>query len=59
MMKLRICKRRHRIQSIEEMEQILQEEWDNLKPEDWKSIFESMRKRCLAVIKAKGGSIRY
>jgi hypothetical protein len=41
------------------MEAILQEEWDNLTPADWRAYIESMRRRCKLVIKAKGGSIKY
>ena len=33
-MKIRISRRRHRISSIQEMEEVLQEEWDNLTPKD-------------------------
>jgi hypothetical protein len=58
-MKLRISKRRHHIRSIEEMEQVLREEWDRLTPDDWKNCVESMQRRCQAVIRARGGSIKW
>jgi hypothetical protein len=41
------------------MEAVIQEEWDSLKPEDWRKCILSIRKRCLAVIKARGGSTKY
>jgi transposase len=58
-MKLRICKRRHRIHNIKEMEAVLREEWENLVPEDWEACIRRMPKRCQLVIMAKGGSIKY
>lgn len=58
-MKLRISNRRHLIRNLQEMEAVLQEEWDNLTPADWRRCIKSMRKRCELVIKAKGGSIKY
>jgi hypothetical protein len=58
-MKLRISKRRHRIHSIEEMEQVIREEWENLTPADWEGCIKRMHKRCRLIIKAQGGSINY
>ena len=55
-MKLRISKRRHRIQSIQEMEAVLQEEWDKLSLEDWRRVASSFRARCREVIRNKGGA---
>ena len=59
LIKIRISQRRYRIHTIDEMEQIIQEEWNALKPTDWKKITESMSKRCELVIRAKGGAIKY
>ena len=58
-MKLRISKRRHRLRSIEELEDILLEEWANLRPKDWYNIISSFQRRCKEVIRNKGGSTRY
>jgi transposase len=58
-MKLRISKRRHLINNLQEMEAVLQEEWDKLTAADWRACIESMRRRCELVIKAKGGSIKH
>lgn len=59
LMKVRISKRRHRIQSIEEMERVLLEEWDRITPEDCRKCIASMPRRMELVCKNKGGSIRY
>ena len=59
LMQLRISKRRHRITSIQEMEQVLQKEWDNLGPKDWHKIISSFQARCKEVIRNKGGSTHY
>jgi hypothetical protein len=58
-MKMRISKRRHHITSIEEMERVIREEWEKLTPRDWRNCVESMQRRCKAVIRAQGGSIKY
>ena len=58
-MKLRISKRRHRISCIEEMEDVLREEWDKLTAEDWRKCVASFQARCKAVIKNRGGMTRY
>jgi hypothetical protein len=57
--KLRILKRRHKIHNIKEMEDAIREEWEKLTPADWQNCIKSMQKRCMLVIKAKGGSIKY
>ena len=58
-MKLRFSKRRHRIRSIEEMEDVLQEERANLRPKDWYRVVSSFQRRCKEVIRNKGGATRY
>ena len=58
-MKLRISQRRHRISSIQEMEAVLQEEWDRLTPADWVNVVGSFAKRCKEVIKNHGGATHY
>ena len=58
-MKQRISKRRHRINTIQEMETVIKEEWEKLSPEDWRKCIASMPQRMAAVIKAKGGSTRW
>jgi transposase len=57
--KLRISKRRHRIQSIKEMERVLLEEWDKITPEDCRRCISSMPKLIDLVCKNKGVSIKY
>jgi len=57
--KQRISKRRHRIANIEELGQIIQEEWDKLDMGVIQKTIETMHRRCLAVIKARGGHTKY
>ena len=57
--KLNISKRRHRIHSLEAMEQAIKEEWNMLNEEDFRACIESMPRRIQLVIKAKGGAIKY
>jgi len=57
--KLRISKRRHRIQSISEMEEVIREEWAKLTPNDWQKCIKSIEKRCRLILKARGGAINY
>ena len=57
--KLRISKRQHRIHSIQELEVIIQEEWDKLSVEDYRKCIRSMHKHYLDVIRARGGSTKY
>ena len=57
--KLRISKRRHQIHSIQELEVIIQEEWDKLSVEDYQKCIKSMHKCCLDVIRVRGGSTKY
>ena len=59
LMKHRISKRRHRINSAEELATIMQEEWDKITPADYSNIIRSMQRRLKEVIKAKGGSTKY
>jgi transposase len=40
--KLRISKKRHRIHNIEQMEEVIREEWENLTPADWEDCIKSM-----------------
>jgi transposase len=40
--KLRISKERHRIHNIEQMEEVIREEWENLTPADWEDCIKSM-----------------
>ena len=58
-MKIQISRRRHRISSIQEMEEVLQEEWDNLTPKDWYTVIESFQRRCKECIRNRGGATRY
>jgi hypothetical protein len=58
-MKMRFCKRRHHITSIEEMQVVLREEWEKLTPLEWKNCVESMQRRCKAVIRVKGGLTKW
>lgn len=57
--KIRASAQRHRIHSLEEMQKVIQEEWDKLTVEDFCKCIESMPKRCELVIRARGGSIKY
>jgi transposase len=59
LMKLRISKRRHRIQSIKEMERVLLEEWDKITPEDYRRCISSIPKRIDLLCKNKGASLKY
>ena len=58
-MKIRISRRRHRILSIQEMEEVLQEEWDNLTPKDWYKVIEPFQRRCKECIQNRGCTTRY
>ena len=57
--KIMVSAQRHRIHSLEEMQKVIQEEWDELTEEDFRKCIESMPKRCKLVILARGGSIKY
>lgn len=57
--KLRVSAQRHRIQSLEQMKWVIEEEWNKLTVEDFHKCIESMPKRCKLVILAKGGAIKY
>jgi hypothetical protein len=59
LIKLRISGRRHRVHSVEEMKRVIEDEWNNLTPEDFQASIESMQRRCQAVIKARGGMTKY
>ena len=59
LMKLRISKRRHRIQSIQEMERVLLEEWDKITPADYRRCITSMPKRVDLLCRNRGGSLKY
>lgn len=58
-MKLWISKKCYLINNLQEMEAVLQEEWDKLTPTNWKACIKSIKRRYKLVIKAKGGSIKY
>ncbi len=45
--------------SLEEMQKVIQEEWDKLTEGDFRKCIKSMSKRCKLVILARGGSIKY
>ena len=57
--KIRISAQRHRIHSLEEMQKVIQEQWDKLTEEDFCKYIKSMPKHCKLVILARGGSIKY
>jgi transposase len=57
--KINITKRRHRIDSLDEFAEIIEEEWKRIGRHVIKRIIGSMKKRCLAVIRAKGASTKY
>ena len=58
-MKDAISRRRHRIRSIEEMENALRQEWDKIRKETLEALVESMPKRIAQMLKNKGGSTKY
>jgi len=57
--KISICKRRHRINSADELADIIQKEWDAISIKVIQKVIRSMRKRCWAVIATKGGHTKY
>ena len=46
-------------QSVDKMTLLLEERWNQLTPEIWKGLIESMPQRIKACIEAQGGSTRY
>ncbi len=57
--KVRVSAKRHRIRSLKSMKEVIKEEWEKLREEDFCACIESMLKRCKLVILARGGSIKY
>ena len=57
--KIAICKRRHGINSAAELVEIIQKEWEVIDKGVIRKIIRTMRKRCWAVIAAKGGHTKY
>lgn len=45
--------------NINELKEIVKQEWDKIDPQLTKNLVESMSRRCQAVIEAKGGHINY
>jgi transposase len=57
--KIAICKRRHRIESADELAEIILKEWEEMDIKIIQKVICSMRKRCWAVIAEKGGHTKY
>lgn len=51
--------REHSITSKQGLKQILQQEWNEISPEECRKLVSTMPKRIAAVIKAKGGPTKY
>lgn len=45
--------------SLELMKEVIEEEWEKLTEEDFRTYIESMLKQYKLVIEARGGSIKY
>jgi hypothetical protein len=59
LLKFRICKRRHKIQSIKEMAVVVQEKWKKITQEDVRRVIMTIPKRCKECIRVKGGYTKY
>jgi len=58
-LKRKISARRHKIRNIEEMQQVVQEEWAQLAREEVRKCTSNMHKRIAMVRKNKSGPTKY
>jgi transposase len=56
-MKLEVARKRP--ESIEALKSLLMMIWETISPATLKNLSNSMKRRCIAVIKAKGGPTKY
>lgn len=48
-----------KIKTLPELKESILEEWNKISPEETKKLVDSMRNRCISVIKARGGPTKY
>ena len=54
-----VCQRQPPTQTLDELRQMLQQEWRTIPKKQCEKFYESMPRRCRAVLAARGGHTRY
>ena len=55
----RVCQRQPPPQTLDQLRQMLQQEWRTIPKKQCEKFYESMPRRCRAVLAARGGHTRY